>query len=83
MSKSVAQLKINKALHEKLLAYRNVFASPEGQVVLEDLKYYFDRSLFIKVDGVIDPNAVIAMAGSLEVILHIEQRMRTKQDAVD
>ena len=67
---------------ERRRAYVNLFDSPNGKVVLEDLDKQFNRTTLRKVDGVIDPNASIAAAGCREVLLYIDDMMRNN-NAVD
>ena len=67
---------------ERRRAYVNLFDSPNGKVVLEDLDKQFNRTTLRKVDGVIDPNASIAAAGCREVLLYIDEMMRNN-NAVD
>ena len=67
---------------ERRRAYVNLFYSPNGKVVLEDLDKQFNRTTLRKVDGVIDPNASIAAAGCREVLLYIDEMMRNN-NAVD
>ena len=67
---------------ERRRAYINLFDSPNGKVVLEDLDKQFNRTTLRKVDGVIDPIASIAAAGCREVLLYIDEMMRNN-NAVD
>lgn len=53
-------------------AYDRVFASPDGQAVLQDLEFHFNGTTLRKVNGKIDPHASIAAGGCREVLLHIE-----------
>jgi hypothetical protein len=76
-------MKAGELLRKKLLAYKEVFSTPNGQIVLEDLKSQFDGTTLQKKDGVIDVHASIAAAGCREVVLYIEQMMRVKTNALD
>ena len=70
MSKPLEELKADAL--KKMAAYRSVFKSPEGQVVLADLKAMFDRSCTVKTrGGDVLPHSTVAMSGARDVILHI------------
>lgn len=56
--------------NRKINAYYEVFNSPNGKVVLEDLEQTFASTLK-KCNGVVDPHATIAAVGSRAVIDHI------------
>ena len=71
-----------RIIAEKKRAYYNLLNSPDGEVILRDLDEKFNRTTLRKVNGVIDPNASIAAAGCREVLLYIDEMMRTN-NAVD
>lgn len=52
-------------------AYRNLFNTPDGKVVLQDLDQKFNGSLLKKTEGLVDPNASLVAIGKREVIVHI------------
>ena len=64
------------ALHR---SYDNLFKSPDGELVLEDLCKKFDGTTIRTVDKVVDVHASIAASGAREVLLYIDY-MR-KRDA--
>ncbi len=61
-------------------AYRNLFLSPDAQLVMADLYQKFNGTTLKHSEGVIDPYASIAASGCREVLLYIELMMR-EQDA--
>jgi hypothetical protein len=65
--------KLNEKVYQLGALYDRVFKSPDGKKVLEDLELRFNGTALKKVDGLIDPNASIAMAGCREVLLYIAQ----------
>lgn len=59
-------------------AYRQIFKSPEGKLVLEDLKRQFGTEMptFIpKQDGGFDPLWAAVRDGQRQVVIHIEYQM--------
>ena len=57
---------------KKMVAYRHVFRSPEGKVVLADLKAKFDQSCTVKLRGDdVLPYGTVAASGARDVYLHI------------
>jgi hypothetical protein len=87
---------MDKAIQEKLTrisdeeldaCFRSVFNSPDGQLVLEDLKnrgFYFISTIPVDVQGntviPIDPSAVIMHEGMKKLLLYIDTRLMPKQD---
>ena len=58
-------------------AYYMCFSTPDGKKVLEDLERRYDRANLIKkVNGVVDPNAVLVAASELGPITHIKERIK-------
>ena len=73
--------KAKKEMQRKGAAYERLFTTPDGEFVLADLKREFDASALKKNrEGMIDPHASIAAAGSREVLLHID--MMRKKNAI-
>lgn len=68
----------NDVLRKKKIAYQAVLASPDGQVMMEDLKMYYGGSTLGKT-----PDESHHKAGSREVLLHIERMARSEKDALD
>ncbi len=65
----------HKAL-KKVAVYKRVFASPDGKVVLDDLKAAFNQKL--NVMG--DPFATHVRVGNHEVLQYIEEIMEVEED---
>ena len=72
MKPNEAKIEREKIRH----AYRLLFKGSDAEAVLKDLNKTFNRSSLKKINGVLDPNAIIAAAGSRDVLLHIENMMR-------
>jgi hypothetical protein len=62
-------------------AYANIFATPDGKIVLQDLNEEFSADTLIIVDGHLEVDASIAAAGCHKVVLYI-QSMKEKEDAI-
>lgn len=59
-------------IRKKYLAYQHVFSSPEGRTVLEDLKqHFYNPSMIVKKNGVVEPYTTVALCGSRDVVVHI------------
>ncbi|HWL54286.1 MAG TPA: hypothetical protein VNQ90_17735 [Chthoniobacteraceae bacterium] len=71
---------IERAKHAQRVvnAYRRVFGSEEGKLVLEDLRGKFgtDKPAFIpKPDGGFDPLWAAVRDGQRQVVIHVEHQM--------
>lgn len=77
--------KARDIIKRKYASYKNLFATPDGKAVLEDLERQFGGTTLRKNNGVIDPNASIAAAGCREVLLYIENIIKVEEpvDVVD
>ena len=60
-------------------AYFNVFSTPDGELIMDDLQRHYDGTLLKKADGVVDVHASIAAIGSHKVVKHIEDRKQNGQ----
>ena len=55
------------------VTYDRVFASPDGQQIMDDLEKRFNGSALRKSkEGVVDPTAMIFASGGREVLLYIQ-----------
>ena len=70
-------MKAREQIHQRNIAYKNVFASPDGQIVLRDLQATFGLT-HIGKDAT--PTSVTLYAGYLNMLNYIQQRI---QHAVD
>ena len=61
-------------------AYANVFSTPDGKVVLDDLNEMFSSDTLMTIEQRIDPYACIAAAGAHKAVLYIQEMME-KVDA--
>lgn len=79
MKPKIAEIrKENRALYA---TYHRFWNTPDGQIVWNDLMEMFNADTLIKgKDGILDPNASIAAAGSRKVLLYIEG-MRNRHNA--
>jgi hypothetical protein len=82
VNEPVRKLKAQDMVRRKIQAYQRLFASPDAELVLEDLYQKFNGTTLKHKEGIIDVNASIAAAGCREVLLYIEQLMRVN-DALD
>lgn len=73
-NKSLKEARVR--LDRKRAAYHALFSTPNGKVVLEDLRAAFGQSTLKKGTDGLDPYASIASAGSREVVLYIEFMMK-------
>lgn len=70
---------------KKMAAYKHTFASPDGKIVLADLKAHFDRSCTVKKSGIVDMPSSVAYSGARDVYLHIIENIQIGEthDQVD
>jgi hypothetical protein len=68
------KLRWNKSL---IIAYKNTFESPEGKIVLEDLKKRAPMlTEGLKVTGGIDVNSLLVLEGRSDVIKYIYKMLK-------
>lgn len=60
----------------KKSVYQKLFTGPNAEAVLKDLDEQFNRDTLKTVNGLVDPNASIAAAGSRKVLLYIDDMLR-------
>lgn len=72
-------MKANEKSRKRIETFYAVFNSPQGKLVLEELKAQFGGNTLKKTkDGAIDANACLAASGAREVIIYIEEMLRFK-----
>ena len=62
-------------------AYTNLFNTPDGQIVLNDLKEELTADTLIAANGIIEPYASIAAAGYHKAYLYILSQ-KEAEDAI-
>ena len=73
-------MKAREQLHQKNTAYKHVFTSPDGKIVLEDLVSAFGGNTLKKNMGSIDEAGTLAASGAREVLIHIQTRIKHAVD---
>ena len=67
---------------EKRRLYQMTFSSPEGEVVLDDLRQmFFRRSGLVQMGADFSPNAAFACAAQRAMFLYIEDLVEGKANA--
>jgi hypothetical protein len=73
-------VKAAQLIHQTNVAYKHVFASPEGKTVLDDLMTAFGGNTLKKNMGTVDEAGTLAASGAREVLIHIQQRIKHAVD---